>query len=60
MGMKYPDFSHFYKNSNAQRMKKAQYFLAGARMNAAIPMKIVSYCTALECLFSTAKTEINH
>lgn len=60
MGFKYTNFDHFYKSSNAQRIHKAHYFTLGARNNSAIPMKIVSYCTALECLFSTAKTEINH
>lgn len=60
MGMKFPNFEHFYKNKGPERMHKAHYFTLGARNNAALPMKIVLYCTALECLFSTAKTEINH
>lgn len=60
MGMKYPNFDHFYKNKAPERMQKAHYFTLGARNNSALPMKIVLYCTALECLFSTAKTEINH
>lgn len=60
MGMKYPYFDHFYKNKGPERMHKAHYFTLAARNNAALPMKVLLYCTALECLFSTAKTEINH
>jgi hypothetical protein len=60
MGMKYPNFDHFYKSKGPERMHKAHYFTLAARNNAALPMKILLYCTALECLFSTAKTEINH
>lgn len=60
MGMKYPDFYHFYKSNGTERMHKAYYFTLSARNSSATPMKVVMYCTALECLFSTAKTEINH
>ncbi|UOE54909.1 HEPN domain-containing protein [Cytobacillus oceanisediminis] len=59
-GGKYPESNHFYKKGNPGRMFKAQYFTMGARTSHALPMKIVLYCTALECLFSTAKSEINH
>ncbi|MFE4571020.1 hypothetical protein [Paenibacillus chitinolyticus] len=59
-GGKNPSFNHFYKNKGPQRMHKANYFTLAARNNIAPPMKILMYCTALECLFSTAKTEINH
>src|SRR5690606_23225047 len=60
MGMKYPNFDHFYKKSDPGRLLKAHYFTLSARSNAATPMKIVLYCTALECLFSTATTELSH
>lgn len=59
-GEKYPNFEHFYKASSPERMGKAEYFTIAARTNAALPMKIVLYCTALECLFSTAKAELTH
>ncbi|MCK6207684.1 hypothetical protein KZX50_19770 [Bacillus infantis] len=59
-GGKYPAASHFFKNSGSERMDRAIYFTMDARRNAALPMKIISYCTALECLFTTGKTEVNH
>lgn len=59
-GKKYPDFGHFYKKTSPERMRKAAYFTLAARTNAACPMKIVLYCTALECLFSTSKAELTH
>ncbi|CEG30042.1 HEPN domain-containing protein [Peribacillus simplex] len=57
---KYPVNDHFFKNSGYDRIHKAQYFTLDARGNTALPMKIVLYCTALECLFSTSKSEITH
>ena len=63
-GGKVPDFSHFYTQSksqaNSQRIIKAYYFVLTARQNAAVPMKILSYCTALECLFNTSVSEISY
>ena len=60
LGGKMPDFKHFYKNSKSPRMLKAHYFLLSARQNAAVPMKILFYCTALECLFNTSVSEISY
>jgi len=57
---KTPTDDIFFKNKNSNRMERAFYFVLAARGNSALPMKIVYYCTALECLFSTAKTEINY
>lgn len=59
-GMKHPNFDHFYKKNKPERLHKAEYFTVAARANSAVPMKIVLYCTALECLFSTATTEVSH
>lgn len=59
-GGKYVDSDHFFKNSDYTRMDRALYFTCAARGNATLPMKIVSYCTALECLFTTSNSEVNH
>lgn len=57
---KHPTDNIFFKHNKSERMERAYYFVLNARGSSILPMKIVSYCTALECLFSTAKTEINH
>lgn len=59
-GGKYPSSSHFFKNSGSERIDKATYFTMAARNNITLPMKIVSYCTALECLFTSGKMEMSH
>lgn len=41
-------------------MQRAYYFVLNARGSSILPMKIVSYCSAFECLFTNAKSEINH
>lgn len=51
---------HLYKNKGYNRINRAEYFIASARRHSIIPMKIMSYCNALECLFTTSKTEVNH
>lgn len=57
---KYADSDHFFKNKGSERIQRANYFTIGARANATLPMKIVSYCTALECLFTIGTAEVNH
>lgn len=59
-GGKYLTNNHFYKSSQQTRFDRALYFVAAARAAGAPPMKIVSYCTALECLFTTDKSEVVH
>lgn len=59
-GGKKPSSDHLYKNKEYNRIDRAEYFVISARRNAIIPMKIMSYCNALECLFTTSKTEVNH
>lgn len=59
-GGKYPTADHFFKNSGIERIDRAFYFTMNARRNAVLPMKIISYCTALESLFTTGKSEVNH
>ncbi|MFC9707274.1 hypothetical protein ACFTRD_03860 [Paenibacillus sp. NPDC056933] len=57
---KTPTDEIFFKNKKSTRMERAYYFVLSARGSSTLPMKIVYYCTALECLFSTAKTEMNY
>lgn len=57
---KTPTDEVFFKNQKSTRMERAFYFVLSARGASTLPMKIVYYCTALECLFSTAKTEMNY
>lgn len=59
-GGKFPSSDHFFKSSKSTRMDRAQYFILSARANVALPIKIVMYITALECLFATSKGEITH
>lgn len=59
-GGKYVENDHFYKKANLKRHERVKYFVVAARATNALPMKIVMYCTALECLFSTGSTEIVH
>ncbi|MEA1855669.1 hypothetical protein MKX67_00900 [Cytobacillus sp. FSL W7-1323] len=59
-GGKLPDTSLFYKSGDPGRLVKAFYFTLVARTSFALPMKIVFYCTALECLFSTSTTDLTH
>ncbi|MCQ4088446.1 HEPN domain-containing protein [Saccharibacillus sp. JS10] len=57
---KIPTDEVFFKNKKSTRIDRAHYFVLSARGSSIFPMKIVYYCTALECLFSTAKTEMNY
>lgn len=57
---KTPTDDHFYKKSKSTRIYRAEYYMISARARSSIPMKIVSYCTALECLFTTTTTEVSH
>lgn len=59
-GGKIPQADHFYKSNGYTRLDRATYFVMGARRDATLPMKILSYCTALECLFTTGSAEITH
>lgn len=59
-GGKYPTNEPFMRNSNYGRVGRAWYFLVAARAAAIPPMKILFYCTALECLFTTGSSELTH
>ncbi|PYF01759.1 HEPN domain-containing protein [Ureibacillus chungkukjangi] len=59
-GGKYPPSDYFFKSKGSTRMQRAMYFVKAARSSSILPMKIVSYCTALECLFTIGTSEINH
>lgn len=51
---------HFFKSSNSERFDRAWYFILNARSASTFPMKIVSFCTALECFFTTGRSELIH
>lgn len=57
---KFPTDDLFFKNRGSNRMIRAFYFTARARISFIFPMKILFYCTALECLFSTSSSEITY
>lgn len=59
-GGKHPTSDHFFKSKGSTRMERAYYFTIVARSNGILPMKIVSYTNALECLFTIGTSEINH
>ncbi len=59
-GGKIPDSKHLFKVYGSQRFVRAFYFISVARKSAIPPMKIISYCMALESLFTVGKSEINH
>lgn len=58
--LKYPSSDLFYKNRGSERMSRADYFIKSARASAILPLKIVNYCIALECLFNTSKSDATH
>lgn len=58
--LKYPDSDLFFKNKGSERMNRSSYFTVVARASSTLPIKIVNYCTALECLFTIGTSEINH
>lgn len=45
---------------NLGRIGRATYFTLGARGAASLPLKILNYCTTLECLFTSDSTEVTH
>lgn len=57
-GGKHPEPGYYKKDSS--RESRADYFIKGARGGSNLASKIVSYCTALECLFTTGNSEVNH
>lgn len=59
-GGKHPDVDILLKNKGSKRMPRAFYFTVVARSSSVMPIKIVNYCNALECLFTTGKSEVNH
>lgn len=57
---KEPTNFHFFKKHKLSRIERSSYFIQTARNNGTFPMKILSYCTALECLFTSSRTELVH
>ncbi|MBL1281330.1 MAG: hypothetical protein COA33_013710 [Fluviicola sp.] len=55
-----PTSDHFFKSSGIDRIGRASYFVLEARSRHTFPTKIVSYITAIECLFTTSQTELSH
>jgi len=47
-------------NATVPRLKRAFYFLSGARTNRDLGMKVAMYCSLLESLFSSDSNEITH
>ncbi|MGG0256644.1 hypothetical protein ABEY61_29340 [Bacillus toyonensis] len=48
------------KKKGSKRRQRAFYFTVVAQSSSVMPIKIVNYCNALECLFTTGKSEVNH
>lgn len=59
-GGKHPGMDILLRNKGSNRMLRALYFTTSARSSSVMPIKIVNYCNALECLFTTGKSEVNH
>lgn len=57
---KYPVSDIFLKSRGSERLDRALYFTMSARKMAILPMKIVFYVNALECLFTIGNQEISH
>ncbi|PFE07171.1 HEPN domain-containing protein [Bacillus cereus] len=47
-------------NGKSLRVSRALYFVQAARHETDVPVKIMKYCTILECLFTTGREEITH
>lgn len=58
-GGKNPNSNHLYKG-NSERIGRAIYYTGWARKSSILPMKILAYCTAIECLFTTTTAELSH
>lgn len=55
-----PTYEHFFKSGNSNRVERAWYFSIAARMSYNLPTKIINYCIALECLFTSSQSELSH
>lgn len=44
----------------AGRIGRATYFCKAARAVSSLPLKILNYCTVLECLFTSDSSEVTH
>lgn len=55
-----PTSHQFFKTGGADRIERASYFTFEARGRHTFPTKIVSYITAIECLFTTSRAELSH
>ncbi|KMP50164.1 HEPN domain-containing protein [Bacillus cereus] len=47
-------------NLKSTRVDRAFHFLQAARREDSVPVKIMNYCTVLECLFTRDNTELTH
>lgn len=54
----YPILNPFGKDIS--RVERAEAFVFMARGNSTLPLKLINYCTALECLFTSDNTEVSH
>ncbi|MGG1400170.1 hypothetical protein ABE288_20460 [Bacillus salipaludis] len=54
---------HPFKNPLTKemgRLGRATYFINAARSVSQLPLKILNYCTVLECLFTSDSSEVTH
>lgn len=58
--LKYPTSDIFFKNKGSKRISRATYFVMVARASVILPLKIVNYCMALECLFTVGSSGVSH
>ncbi|WP_273130533.1 HEPN domain-containing protein [Bacillus weihaiensis] len=47
-------------NNKSTRVERATQFLQAARREYSVPVKIMNYCTVLECLFTRDNSELTH
>lgn len=51
---------NLFRNKSITRVDRASYFVLFARSKEMISLKIFAYCSALECLFTSGNSEVNH
>lgn len=57
---KYPSQYIFHKTEGSTRFSRAVSFVILARSSSVLPLKIVSYVNAIECLLTTSKAELSY
>ncbi|MBD8015054.1 HEPN domain-containing protein [Planococcus wigleyi] len=57
-GGRYPTLNPF--GTDLSRIERAEAFVFMARGESVLPLKLINYCTALECLFTSDAAEVSH